>query len=153
MEENFLVELTQIVDEKLVSRIFNQDLGLKKIDSKFTFRLLDEMIKWDRRVLAGRDRMKAEDIDVLFPIQDYFFYMIMKADVKDIDEHLQRLFSDIYMRVHSKHRYPYYEGFFNCLFQFLMFRRWLMQLGKKTWIASWIVNLQESLNKLRISYT
>lgn len=152
MKEDYWLQLTKLVDKKLVSRVFNQDMSLKKIDKKFAFRVLDEMIKWDRRVVTGRGRAKEDDLDILFHIQDYFFYMIMKAGVKDIDENLRQLFNDIFMRVHSKHRDPYYEGFFNCLFQVLIFRHAQLHLGEETWIAAWIVNLQESLNKLRVSY-
>lgn len=152
MEEDYWLELTNQVDNKLVSKIFNQDLSLKKIDRRFAFKLLDEMIKWDKRIIRPGYVTNEEALDALFSIQDYFFYMIMKADLKDIDDHLAPLVGDMFKRVHLKHRNPYYEGFFNSLVQMLLFLKLFYLLGEKAWIVEWIIRLQKGLNKLRISY-
>jgi len=152
LEEEFRRLLNGLVDKKLVSKIFTSDLKMRKIDHKFAFNLLDEMINWDERIIRPGISPKDEDVNLLFPLQDYFFYLIMQAEVKDIDEHLMQLFRDMFLRVHSKHRDPYYEGFFNCLFQLILFRKHLQSLGKKTWITDWIPQLENSLNRLNISF-
>lgn len=152
MEEEYWLELTSQVDKKLISRIFNQDLSLKRIDRRFAFKLLDEMIKWDKRIIRSGIVTDEETLDALLSIQDYFFYMIMKANLKDIDDYLHPLLRDMFMRVHSKHRNPYYEGFFNSLLQILLFRKLFYLLGEKAWIVEWTMRFQKGLDKLGISY-
>lgn len=152
MKEDYWLNLTQLADKKLVSRIFNQDMSLKKIDRKFAFKLLDEMIKWDKRIIRSGIVTDEDALNALLTIQDYFFYMIMKADLKDIDTHLEPLLGDILRRVHSKHRNPYYEGFFTSLVQMLLFQKMYYSFGEKEWILDWTMRLQKGLDKLRISY-
>jgi len=152
LEEDFEKQVSGLIDKKLVSKIFTPDLKMRRVDHKFAFNLLDKMINWDKKIIRSSISPNDEDVNLLFPIQDYFFYLITQAEVKDIDEHLLQLFRDMYLRVHSKHRDPYYEGFFNCLFQMILFRKHLQSLGEKIWIASWISQLENSLNRLNISF-
>ena len=146
LEDNYWSELNQMVDKKLVMKIFNPDLSLKEIDRNFVFKLVDEMIKWDKKVIKPGIQPNPNDIDVLLDIQDYFFYIISKAKADNIDSFIQ-LFTDILRRVLSKHKNPYYEGFFNALIQGLCVQK-LKLPGENEWITFWMTRFQKSLLRL-----
>jgi len=150
MEEDYWFLLNQLVDKKLVMKIFNPDLSLKEIDRNFVFKLVDEMIKWDKKVIKPGIQPNQNDVDVLLDIQDYFFYIISKAKADNIDSFTQ-LFRDIFMRVHSKHKNPYYEGFFNALLQELSMQKLKLlydAVGENEWITFWMTRFQKSLLRL-----
>lgn len=143
LEDAYWSELNRTIDKKLLMKIFNPNLTLREFDRNFILKLVDELIKWDRLHIKPGVQPNPNDMDVLLDIQDYFFYIISKANADNIDG-LNQLFSDIFLRVHTYHKNPYYEGFFNALSQFLFLRK-LQLPGENEWIAMWMARFQKSL--------
>jgi len=121
------------------------------IDRNFALKLVDKMIEWDNHLKNQRRRgreVSDDDLRILYDIYDYFFYMVLRCELKDIDN-INSLLMDLHLRVGEKHRDLFYEGFFQTLGQMLMFRK-LLAMGDNAWFDQWNQSFRSSISKLRI---
>lgn len=106
-----------------------------KVDKNFAIKLVDRMIDWDKSLANERRKGKEvsdEDLQVLYDTWDFFFSLVLKADLQKID-YLAPLFKDLCLRVSNTHKNLFYEGFFHALAQMLMLRKLMLSFGESAW--------------------
>ena len=119
------------------------------IDRNFALKLVDKMIEWDRYIIDQRHKgreVSESDFQTLHDIYDYFFFMVLKCELKDIDN-IFRMLLDLRHRVVEKHKNLFYDGFFEAVGQILLFRK-LLALGDEVWFLDWKQSFRRSLSKL-----
>lgn len=88
-----------------------------------------------------------EDLKVLYDSWDFFFLLVLKADISEID-YLAPLFRDFCLRVSDYHKNLFYEGFFHGLAQMLMLRKLMLSYGESGWLEQWNKSFQGTLKRL-----
>lgn len=120
------------------------------IDRDSALRLVDQMISWDNYVEKQRARGKEvsdSDLRILYDMYDYFFAMVLKVELEQIDN-LNVLLMGLMQRAAKKHKHPFYEGFFFALAQMSLFRKLLLTIGENQLFAQWSDSFRQSLSKL-----